>query len=150
MRKSLVVGLAACTLLLALAACTPADRVAARIVDSKLTFVACDSPVAQRISVLVRAPDNDDPTPPTYWQADGDGRIFPDEPITYGEAPDDFDNVITALSLPSDESRILVYLDKLDDDGEVVKRVGGNFVASWICADYWLQTGGAHSAEPCS
>ena len=150
LHRVLMTGLSICLMTPVLAGCSPDYPVAARIIDSELTFVVCDARAAQRISVLVVDPGPDDPNPPTYWQADGDGDVSPDEPITYGEPPEDFENVIAPLPLPSDDSRILIHVDTVDDSGDVVWRVGGNYVASWLSDAYWLQTGGGHSAEPCS
>lgn len=149
-RRILGMGLASCALVVVLAGCTADYPVAARIVDSHLTFVVCDTTRAQRIAVLVVDPGPDDPNPPTYWQVDGDDRVWSDEPILYGKAPDGFDTVIAPRELPTDESRILIFVDTLNDADEVVWRVGGNYVANSLSDQYWLQTGGEHSSEPCN
>ena len=142
-------GALALAALLGLTGCSPESRIAARIVDSQLVFALCEPIVAQQVQVLVRAPGNDEAEPPTYWRVTGNGSFEASDQVTYGVSPEGFDEVTEPTSLPTDESRILFYVDRLDSNGDFLSGVSANLVAEDLSEDYWLHEGGSRTDEPC-
>lgn len=134
------------SLAVGLTACTPADRVAVRIIDGEMTFVVCDRVTVEEIVVLVSDESNQGGDLITYWDASGDGVFGSSDKITYGAAPDGFETSVGPTPLPHDDERIA--FDAVQRGGR--SSVEGVYVASEISDDYWLQMGGDHTDESCA
>lgn len=145
LRGVLALGVGA--LLLALAGCTPLDRLSVRYVDGVLQFASCHTVDANLVEVAVRSASDPTAIEPV-WLLEGDVRVRPGDVFTMGERISGLATVVDGV-VPSRAGEVYFSVGARDDSGEFGDVRSARFFVGDIREGEWTRSNGSRGEQPC-